>query len=518
MSAPSSPAPRLTFIQWLICVIAVIGFAFDTFVLLMLPLILKPALAEFGIAPGSPEFTKWRALLFFVPALVGGFFGLFGGYLTDRLGRRRILTWSILIYAISAFAASYSTSALMLLILRCFSFIGVCVEFVAAVAWLAELFPNPHQRERVLGYTQACSSFGGLLVAAANGLALKWAASLPAIGLPDWLNSLGAIKDPHAAWRYTLMSGLIPAIPLILIRPFLPESPAWKEKKLAGTLRRPSIAELFAPQLRRTTIITTVMFALSFGAAFGAIQQMTQIAPGMPDVVARVDQQLQPENLKAAVDRRLGSPEVQKLLADKPSDEQEKIRAAQTKIAQQQLRASVEQTAASDYSKVQEIGGLVGRFILALLVVRIVSRRNLLRVFLIPGLFVLPVAFGYLALHNQELFTIANWHVTSFDFGIFFAGLFTVAQFSFWGNYLPRVYPLHLRGTGEGFAANIGGRMIGTSFAALASYVASFGFIPGKNDAEKMAITAAAIGFSVYLLGLILSFFLPEPQQETLTD
>ena len=45
---------------------------------------------------------------------------------------------------------------------------------------------------------------------------------------------------------------------------------------------------------------------------------------------------------------------------------------------------------------------------------------------------------------------------------MFFAGLFTVAQFSFWGNYLPRVYPTHLRGTGESFAANVGGRMLGT--------------------------------------------------------
>ena len=40
--------------------------------------------------------------------------------------------------------------------------------------------------------------------------------------------------------------------------------------------------------------------------------------------------------------------------------------------------------------------------------------------------------------------------------GIFVAGLLTVAQFSFWGNYLPLVYPVHLRGTGESFAANIG--------------------------------------------------------------
>ncbi len=32
---------------------------------------------------------------------------------------------------------------------------------------------------------------------------------------------------------------------------------------------------------------------------------------------------------------------------------------------------------------------------------------------------------------------------------IFLAGFFTVAQFSFWGNYLPHAYPIHLRGTGE---------------------------------------------------------------------
>ena len=82
-------------------------------------------------------------------------FGLLGGYLTDRLGRRRVLTWSILLYALSAFAAGYATSLTSLLVLRCATFIGVCVEFVAATAWLAELFHDPGQRERVLGWTQA---------------------------------------------------------------------------------------------------------------------------------------------------------------------------------------------------------------------------------------------------------------------------------------------------------------------------------------------------------------------------
>src|SRR6185503_9044867 len=109
---------------------------------------------------------------------------------------------------------------------------GVCVEFVAAVAWLAELFPHPKQRESVLGYTQAFSSLGGLMVGGAYYLAVVYCGSLP------------AIAGGHEAWRYTLISGVIPALPLILIRPFLPESPAWAAKRAAGQLRRPSIAEL----------------------------------------------------------------------------------------------------------------------------------------------------------------------------------------------------------------------------------------------------------------------------------
>jgi MFS family permease len=180
----------------------------------MLPLIIKSAmfsLSEGKFVPGSVEYREWARTLFFVPALVGGVFGLLGGYLTDFFGRRRVLTFSILLYAFAAFAAGFSTNLYQLLICRCLVFIGVCVEFVAAVAWLAELFPDHKQRERVLGFTQAFSSFGGILVAVANYLCAQFADALP------------AIQGVHEAWRYTLISGVIPALPLIMIRPFLPE-------------------------------------------------------------------------------------------------------------------------------------------------------------------------------------------------------------------------------------------------------------------------------------------------------
>src|SRR3954454_11021728 len=245
---PAASAHRLTPVQWVICIIAAIGFAFDTYALLVAPLIVGPALGELGhLKPRTPEFNHWVGLLFYIPAMAGGIFGLLGGYLTDLLGRRRILVWSILLYAFSALASGYATSLPMLLFLRCTTFIGVSVEFVAAVAWLAELFPDPKQREKVLGYTQAFSSLGGMMVTAAYYLSVKYGASL-------W-----PIAGGHEAWRYTLLSGVIPAIPLIIIRPFLPESPMWQEKKLKGTLRRPSFGELFAPQYRRTTLITAWM-------------------------------------------------------------------------------------------------------------------------------------------------------------------------------------------------------------------------------------------------------------------
>lgn len=440
---------RLSSVQWLVCIIAAIGFAFDIYELLMLPLIVRPMLLELvNAAPGTPEFEMWVGRLFFIPAMAGGLFGLLGGYLTDLWGRRRVLTFSILLYAFSALAAGFATSIEMLLFLRCTTFIGVCIEFVAAVAWLAELFPDPKQREQVLGYTQAFSSVGGILVTAANYLAVQYGALLP------------EIHGGHEAWRYTLISGVLPALPLIVIRPFLPESPAWAAKKEAGTLRRPSIMELFSPKLRRTTIVTTLMFACSYGAAFGALQHTPRIVPNLPQVKAMTE--------------------------GKPVPEQRRI----------------EQTVASQVNAWQEIGGLIGRFLLAFAAVRILSRRRLLHLFQIPGLFLIPLVYFFPARNDLDLL---RW-------GIFACGLVTVAQFSFWGNYLPRVYPLHLRGTGESFAANIGGRMLGTSAALLTTTLVAY--MPEKS----VALAACIVGGGTYVLGTFLSFWLPEPATDELPE
>jgi MFS family permease len=487
---------------WLICTIAAIGFAFDIYELLMLPLIIKPAIASLSApiieslvaggmeraqaaalwAPGGTEYVSWARTLFFVPAIAGGVFGLLGGYLTDLLGRRRVLTFSILLYAFAAFAAGFATSLPQLLFYRCLVFIGVCVEFVAAVAWLAEIFREPKQREKVLGYTQAFSSFGGLMVAGANILAAKIALDLP------------AIHGGHEAWRYTLISGVIPAIPLILIRPFLPESPEWQKKRESGTLKRPSIAALFAPELRKTTILTTLMFAGSYGIAFGAIQQLPQILGA----------------------QRIGTPaEAGHIAVRNAAKEEGRTAMAAAKAANKPepvVQREMRQAAGNASDKIvagvtmwQEIGGLVGRFILAVLAVVIISRRTLFRVFQLPSLLFVPLLFWWTSgqLDNADSLTLIK-------IGIFIAGVLTVAQFSFWGNYIPLVFPTHLRGTGESFAANIGGRVIGTAAAWLTLTLAA----SDKPDPARVAIVGACVAGAYALMGAILTQFMPEPKHE----
>ena len=168
----------------------------------------------------------WVGRLFYIPAFAGGIFGLLGGYLTDLLGRRRVLTFSILFYAVGGICLRLCDVGRDAAGAAVFRLCGVCVEFVAAVAWLAELFPHPLQREK-----RARLHAGVFLAGWTDGGDGQWPLRdirrEPAGDRVFGLDS--SIADPHAAWRYTLMTGVIPAIPVILIRPFLPESPSGRK-------------------------------------------------------------------------------------------------------------------------------------------------------------------------------------------------------------------------------------------------------------------------------------------------
>jgi len=403
------------------------------------------------------------------------------------------------------------------------------------------------------------------------------------------------------------MSGLIPAIPLIIIRPFLPESPQWQKKKDAGQLGRPRLRDLFTPQLKKTTIVATILFALAYGAAFGSLQQMRLIIPDTPDVKqAAMDANKSARennatlaaanNAKLKAEKAAGeSEEADQIFAaarQKAKDDNKtgtapdnagakardefiakKGKAAYGKVvAISGIKASKgkEQAAAAKVTKVQEVGGLFGRAIMALFIVVIIARGStniwafvgwsqlavflvlegiagfsgsidehfiragkgllfgglaglpigffclrlteamkgaptsrVLRLFQLPGMIIVPLTFAFLIPHSLNAAYV----------GMFLCGFLVVGQFTFWGNLLPKLFPVHLRGTGESFAANIGGRLVGTSFAWVSTTVAGAAFWPAAmTGPTKMAYTAAAVGGLLFVAGYIVSGYLPEPQ------
>lgn len=482
----STDRKGLTVTEWLILTVAAIGFLFDTYELLMFPVIGGQAIAELKNVPvNSDEVRLWSGRMLWIAALCGGVFGLLGGWLIDRMGRKTVMVLSIFLYSFSPVFAAFSTSLTMLIVFRCTTFIGVCVEAVAAVTWLSELFADKRKRQKAIGWTLAFASLGGILVTEVFKQMVVLAPDLPALPVPEGSNA-------HAAWRYTLLTGLVPGALILLLMPFVPESKVWKEKKLAGTLRRPRFAELFAPGLLRTTIVATLLSACAYGAAFGALQLTPlQMVPGMPDIAkkrAEIGKEIgqTQKDLKAAAD---GSPEKKEL-------------AAKLVGLQKTLAITIDDRR-GDIQRWQEIGGLCGRIALAILLVIIVSHKTLLRIFLVPGLILFPAT--YLALYKGDY--------TIFATAIFFCGFVTTSQFSYFGEYLPKAFPTHLRGTGGSFASNVGGRMIGTMAAILNTEFISTLF--DGDPSERVAKAAAVIGGCVFFLALILSFFLPKPLEES---
>jgi hypothetical protein len=162
--------------------------------------------------------------------------------------------------------------------------------------------------------------------------------------------------------------------------------------------------------------------------------------------------------------------------------------------------------AASGVQLFQELGGLTGRILFALLVVRIVSQRRRLRLFLGPAVFVFSWLYFFAATRS-----LAFVHV-----GIFIATMLFNGLHSFWGNYLPRIYPTRLRGTGESFAANIGGRVIGVSAALITTTLSNV--MPGGGPGARLAYSAGAVSLFVLLAGLVGSFSLREPEGSQLPD
>jgi MFS family permease len=139
-------------------------------------------------------------------AVVGA---LFFGWLTDRLGRKKLFTVTVLIYLIATIASGFSWDFWSFAIFRCITGMGIGGEYAAVNATIQELIPA-----RRRGFTDLVIN-GSFWLGAALG----------AFGAVVVLDP--AVIDPELGWRLAFVTGGVIGIGVLFLRRFIPESPRW---------------------------------------------------------------------------------------------------------------------------------------------------------------------------------------------------------------------------------------------------------------------------------------------------
>jgi benzoate transport len=170
-----------------------IGYATDGFDLLILGFMLRPISADLGL-------TQAQGASLVTATLFGAVLGGFGfGWLSDRLGRVRVLAWTIVLFAVFTGLCALAQGYYDLLIYRTIAGLGLGGEFGIGMALVAEACPAA-ERARVSSYV-GLGWQGGVLMAAIVTPLL-----LPVIG-----------------WRGMFLLGVLPAVAAYAIRRTLDE-------------------------------------------------------------------------------------------------------------------------------------------------------------------------------------------------------------------------------------------------------------------------------------------------------
>ena len=142
--------------------------------------------------------------------LAGAVVGALGfGWLTDRLGRKKLFTITVLIYLVATIASGFSWNFASLAFFRFVTGLGIGGEYAAVNATIQELIPA-----RKRGFTDLCIN-GSYWLGAAIG----------AVGAVVVLDK--DVIDPELGWRVAFVIGGVIGLMVLFLRRFIPESPRW---------------------------------------------------------------------------------------------------------------------------------------------------------------------------------------------------------------------------------------------------------------------------------------------------
>ncbi|EDL61254.1 probable sugar transporter [Gimesia maris DSM 8797] len=449
--------------QWLVLTIASLGWVFDVFegqIFVASMNEAMPSLVPEGTTKGT--ISEYNAITFSAFLIGGALGGILFGALSDRIGRKKTMSLTILFYSLFTCLSAFSQDWWQFAGFRFLVALGVGGEWAVASTLVAESFP-PKARARVGSIFHASSVLGTYLAILAGAFI---------IGNESIQQYAEDAGYPSLPWRIGFALGVVPSFLIIWIRRSLKEPESWQNAQNAAksdsSKQMGSILNLFSSPYLKSTCIGIILASIGFATFWGV------------HIYG-----------KDAFLKTIESEYVAEFKANEPTVTQEEI-----EVYLDSIKATLKKWEMLGMFLTTTGGGL-GLLAFGPLC-EWLGRRWAFFLFHIGGL-----------ISTYLLFQLFN---NSIVIGCFLPvfGFLTLGMHAGYAIYFPELYPTRLRSTGAGTCFN-GGRILAAPILLLA------GWMQSQKVGFTLAQTATILSL-LYIVGAILPFFAKETRGSALME
>jgi MFS family permease len=445
--------------QWLVLLIASLGWVFDVFEGQIFVASMRDAMpALLGVQPDDKSVGAWNNIAFGFFLFGGAVGGVFFGVVSDRIGRSKTMILTILFYSMFTCLSAFSQEAWHMVVLRFLVAMGVGGEWAVASAMVAEVMPT-RSRATMGSIFHASSVFGTLLAAATVAMLIGNQALNDRLAAAGW-----------EGWRIGFAIGVLPALLTLWIRWKLHEPESWQraqERAKEDESQKPGrISELFSSENLRATVVGVTLSTIGLVTFWGVhiYGKNALMRRAQADALA-----------------------TEHVIDPGPDADRAAIEAfAQAKSQAFTVHAAEIKRAEMLSMALNTIGGGLG-LVLFGWISNMLGRKGAFVLYHLVAFAAVLVLFKYLLPNNAPPMLLAVF------LPVF--GFFTLGMHAGYAVYFPELYPTRIRGTGAGFCFNMG--RLGT---AAAFFI--FGFWI-RMAPESQALLLAPL----YLAGAVVILF-----------
>ena len=446
--------------QWTVLTVASLGWVFDIFegqVFVASMREAMPSLVATDADQGHIDFLNKLAMASFL--LGGALGGVLFGALSDRIGRARTLSLTIVVYSLFTFITAFAQEPWQMIVLRFVVALGTGGEWAVGAAFVAEVFPK-RSRPWMGSIFHASSVFGTFLAILAGAYV---------IGNPR----LG-----EHAWRWGFALGVLPALLVLWIRRKVNEPAQWvavHESERTGKGEQAGrVGELFSKEFRARTLIGVGLATSGLATFWG-----THIFG---------------KSVTLHYEARI-------VFAEKV-------------VEANSVEDAPMQQSADDLARLKN-AEMLGMFLTALgaglgllsfgAFAKWLGRRGAFFLFYVGGFLVTIATF-------QFIYDSENWPAIIITLPIF--GFFTVGMHAGYAIYFPELFPTRLRSSGSGFCFNVG-RVTAAPILVLTALLQKSVDNGGWGWSNEHVASWMSV---LFLAGAVLAIIAPETKSQELPE